>query len=350
MTGLTIEDVARAAGVSRATVSRVLNDAPGATEANRARVRKVIAELGYVPDPAARALASGREAAVDVVVVAPVAAVDWIGTHPYYSRVLAGIMTALDGRPVQLRIHNVAGPDAAAAVDAIARRVTVGAVLADTPPELALRFQRRSRRLVSLVATAEAVPAIEADNEGGAYAAVRYLHGLGRRRIAEIHGPEGISCGVNRQAGYRRAVAELGLADLSAGGGFRREVGFAAAGRLLDRYPDIDAMFVACDLMAAGAVQAITASGRRVPEDVSVVGFDDSIAAVCSNPPLTTMRMPVEEMAAAATRLLLAGPVRAGYRERFPVELVPRESAVLVSRESAVPVSRESASRGSTWP
>jgi DNA-binding LacI/PurR family transcriptional regulator len=85
-------------------------------------------------------------------------------------------------------------------------------------------------------------------------------------------------------------------------------------------------MFIACDLMAAGAVQAITAGGRRVPDDVSIIGFDDSIAAVCANPPLTTMRLPVEEMAAAATRLLLEGsPVR-GHRQLFPVELIVRES------------------------
>jgi DNA-binding LacI/PurR family transcriptional regulator len=323
---MTIEDVARAAGVSRSTVSRVLNDVPGATEAVRVRVRSVIAELGYVPDPAARALASGQQPAIDVVVVAPVSAVEWIGTHPYYSRVLAGIMTALDGHDVQLRIHHAAGPDAAETIDAIARRVTLGAVLADTPAALATRFQRRSPRVVSLVATADSVPAIEADNAGGAYAAVNYLHRLGHRRIAAVHGPDDNSCGVNRRAGYRRAIGELGLEDLSAGGGFRRDVGVSAARWLLDAHPDIEAMFVACDLMAAGAVQAITATGRRVPEDVSVVGFDDSIAAVCSNPPLSTMRMPVEEMAAAAARLLLNGPVRAGYRQHFPVELVLRES------------------------
>lgn len=323
---LTIEDVARAAGVSRATVSRVLNDLPGATEAVRVRVRKVIAEMGYVPDPTARALASGQQPAIDVVVVAPESAIGWIGSHPYYSRVLAGIMTALDGRDVQLRIHNAAGPDAAETVDAIARRVTLGAVLADTPPALASRFQRRCRRLVSLVATADSVPAVEADNAGGAYAAVTYLHRLGRRRIAAIHGPDDSSCGVNRRTGYLRAIGELGLEDLSAGGGFRREVGFRAARHLLDEHPDVDAMFVACDLMAAGALQAITATGRRVPQDVSVVGFDDSIAAVCANPPLSTMRMPVEDMAAAATRLLLGGSVPAGYRQRFPVELVLRES------------------------
>jgi DNA-binding LacI/PurR family transcriptional regulator len=179
--------------------------------------------------------------------------------------------------------------------------------------------------VVSLVATARSVPAVEADNTEGAYAAVQHLHRLGRRRIAAIHGPDD-TCGNSRRAGYRRAVAELGLPDLSTGGAFRREVGLTAARELLDRHPDVDAMFVACDLVAAGAVQAITATGRRVPQDVSVVGFDDSIAAVCANPPLTTMRMPVEDMASAAARLLLDGPVPVGYRQRFPVELVVRES------------------------
>ncbi len=333
---LTIADVARVAGVSRSTVSRVMNDVPGATEAVRHRVRKVIADLGYVPDPTARALASGQLPAIDVVVT-PASAVGWIGSHPYYSRVLAGVMTALDGREVQLRIHNAGGPDAAEAIDAIARRVTLGVVLADAPPALAAQFQRRSRRVVSLVATAESVPAIEADNAGGAYAAVRYLHQLGRRRIAAIHGPEDNSCGVHRRIGYRRAIDELGLEDLSTGGGFRREIGLGAAHRLLTEHPDVDAMFVACDLTAAGAVQAITATGRRVPEDVSVVGFDDSVAAVCSNPPLSTMRAPVEDMAAAATRLLLNGSVRGGYRERFPVELVARESTSQVG--SVIPTS-----------
>lgn len=175
--------------------------------------------------------------------------------------------------------------------------------------------------------TAGAVPAVEPDNAGGAYAAVTYLHRLGRRRIAAIDGPDGITCTVNRRAGYLRAIGEDGLADLSEGGGFTREGGFDAALRLLDRYPDLDAMFVACDLMAAGAVQAITATGRRVPQDVSVIGIDDSIAAACTNPPLTTMRMPVEDMAAAATRLLLDGGVTLGYRQRFPLELVKRASA-----------------------
>jgi DNA-binding LacI/PurR family transcriptional regulator len=322
---LTIEDVARAAGVSRATVSRVMNDVPGATEAVRHRVRTVIAELGYVPDQAARALASRQQPAIDVVVAAPLSGVGWLGSHPYYSRVLAGIMSVLEGRDIQVRIQAVGEADVAG-LEAIADRVSLGAVLACVPADLAVRFQRRSRRVVSLVETATSVPAVEADNFGGAYAAVTYLHQLGRRRIAAIHGPDAISCGVNRRAGYLQAVGEFGLEDLGTGGGFTREGGFDAACQLLERYPDVDAMFVACDLMGAGAVQAITATGRQVPQDVSVIGFDDSIAAVCSNPQLSTMRMPVEDMAGAATRLLLDGGVEVGYRQRVPVELVVRES------------------------
>ncbi|BCY11726.1 LacI family DNA-binding transcriptional regulator [Actinoplanes sp. L3-i22] len=321
---LTIEDVARAAGVSRSTVSRVMNNLPGVNEAVRREVKRIITDLAYVPDQTARALASRQHPAIDVVAVTHGSALGWLGSHPYYSRVLAGVMTVLDGRDVQLRVHSVGDDDAA--VDAIAERATAGIVLADAPPGLAARLRRRCKRVVSLVATANSVPTVEADNAGGAYAAVTFLHGLGRRRIAAIHGPDDTSCGVNRRAGYLRAIEELGLPDLSDGGRFRREVGFDAAHRLLDRYPDLDAMFVACDLMAAGAVQAISATGRGVPHDVSVIGFDDSIAAVCANPPLTTMRMPVEEMAATATRLLLDDSVAGGYRQRFPVELVVRGS------------------------
>ncbi|MGI5247150.1 LacI family DNA-binding transcriptional regulator [Dactylosporangium sp. CA-139066] len=322
----TIEDVARAAGVSRATVSRVINNEPGASGALRARVQEAVAALGYLPNESARALASGRVRAVDVVAV-NYSAIGWLGTHPYYSRVLAGAMSVVENADVQLRVHAVNQHSGAEeAIDAIAQQVTVGALLANVTPELAARFHRRCRRVVSLVATAPAVPAFEADNGQGTYAAVEHLHRLGRRRIAAVHGPEGNTCAIDRREGYRRAVKDLGLEEIGDGGDFLREDGYAAAQRLLARRPDIDAMFVACDLMGAGAVQAITASGRTVPRDVSVVGFDDSIAAVCANPPLSTMRMPVEEMAAEATRLLLEGTPATGLRRRFPVELIERAS------------------------
>ncbi|WP_203843361.1 LacI family DNA-binding transcriptional regulator [Winogradskya humida] len=324
----TIMDVARVAGVSRATVSRVINKAPGASDQLRARVEAAVAELGFLPDPTARALASGRHRAVDVVAFAcGPPDIRWLGADPYYSRVLSGMMSLLQAQDVQMRIHAVNGDSGPGEIDAIAERVTVGAVLTSLPPELASRFYSRCRQVVSLVATSPVVPAIEADNAGGTRAAVEHLYALGRRRIAAIHGPKDNTCATARRAGYRNAMADLGLPPIEAHGYFMRESGRAAARELLERCPDLDAMVVASDLMAAGAVQAITASGRSVPHDVALVGFDDSIAAECANPPLTTMRVPVEEMAAAATRLLLTGDVPPGHRQYFPVELVQRESA-----------------------
>ncbi|WP_345633934.1 LacI family DNA-binding transcriptional regulator [Rugosimonospora acidiphila] len=322
----TIEDVARAAGVSRATASRVINNAPGASGPLRARVSAAVAELGYQPNETARALASGRQRAVDVVAVTYGPGPGWLATHPYFSRVLAGMMPVLERVDAQLRLHAVGLRSSAAAIDEIADNAGLGVVLADITPALAVRVHRRCRRTVSLVPTAPSVPGVEADNIGGAYAAVNELHQRGCRRIAAIHGPAANPCAIDRRTGYRQAVDALGLAELSADGDFRREGGYHAAQRLLEQHPDIDAMFIACDLMAAGAIQAITASGRRVPHDISIIGFDDSIAAVCTNPPLTTMRLPVEDMAAAATRLLLEGTPSAGYRQRFPVDLVVRDS------------------------
>ncbi|ROQ62770.1 DNA-binding LacI/PurR family transcriptional regulator [Streptomyces sp. 840.1] len=326
MTGFrpTINDVALAAGVSRSTASRVVNDVPGASDPVRARVRAAVAELGYRPNESARALASGRRRAVDVIAVSSGAG--RLGTHPYFSRVLAGMMPVLEEADAQLRLHAMGSEPGAGDIEEIAANATLGVVLADAGPAVARRFHRRCRRVVSMVPTAASVPGMEADNTGGAYAAVGELHRLGRRRIAAVHGPAGNPCAADRRLGYLRAAEDLGLPVLDADGDFCREGGYATASRLLERDPGIDAMFVACDLMAAGAVQAITATGRRVPEDVSVIGFDDSIAAVCANPPLTTMRLPVEEMAAAAIRLLLDGsPVR-GHRQYFPVELVTRRS------------------------
>jgi len=321
----TIDDVARAAGVSRATVSRVINNAPGASEPLRERVYLVASELGYQPNETARTLATGRQRSVDLIAVNYDPAIT-LGTHPYYSRVLAGVAPVLDHADIPLRVHSIPEADAAASIDTIAAHATAGAIPANVTPDLAARFHHRCRRVISLVPTAPGVPAIQADNTGGAAAAVQHLHDLGRRRIAAIHGPDNNTCAIDRRTGYQQAVQYHGLADLSANGGFTREGGYQTARQLLDEHPEIDAIFVACDLMAAGAIQAITATGRTVPHNVSVVGFDDSLAAICTNPPLTTMRLPTEQMATTATQLLLAGNIPTGYRQHVPVTLIRRDS------------------------
>ncbi|MFD9735215.1 LacI family DNA-binding transcriptional regulator [Umezawaea sp. NPDC059074] len=303
-----------------------MNNAPGASPAVRERVRRAMSELGYEPDQTARALASGRQRAVDVVAVTDGPVIGWLGSHPYYSRVLAGVVSALEGTDVQVRVQALPRSAGVEVVDAIAAQASVGIVLADVPVASAVRFRQRCRRVVSLAATSPSMPAVEADNAGGAYAAVEYLHRLGRRRIAAVHGPEHSADARERKDGFLRAIRQFGLPEIGETGDFRREFGDDAARRLLAAHPEIDAVFVACDLVAAGAAQAITALGRTIPDDVSLVGFDDSVAAACANPPLTTMRMPVEEMAVAATRLLLGGDVGSGVRQTLPVELVVRGS------------------------
>src|SRR5262249_25954075 len=155
----TIEDVARLAGVSRATASRVINDVPGASGPLRQRVHAAVAELGYRPNGVARALASGRVWAVDVIAVTYGPGIGWLGTHPYFSRVLAGIMPVLEDARTQLRLHAVGLDDAGDAIDKIASNATVGAILADITPDLATQFHRRCRRVVSMVPTVAMVPA-----------------------------------------------------------------------------------------------------------------------------------------------------------------------------------------------
>lgn len=318
----TILDVARAAGVSRAAASRVINDEPGVAGAVRLRVRQVIRDLDYRPNPAARALASGRSDVVDLVVVDDCSAT--FGVNPYYGRVVAGVLAGLAGTDAHMRVHVVGEPDAAKLLASLADTTDFGALLVNVPPGVAAGADR----VISMHASAPGVPFVDTENTAGAYAAVQHLYSLGRRRIGAIHGPRASACAVQRHDGYLDAMRDLGLAPIGGGGDFRREVGYAEATRLLRRHPDLDALFVACDLVAAGALQALADAGRRVPGDVAVVGYDDSLIARCTQPPLTSVRQPVEEMAAAATRALVADRLSTYGRQLFPAELVLRQSTV----------------------
>jgi DNA-binding LacI/PurR family transcriptional regulator len=149
---------------------------------------------------------------------------------------------------------------------------------------------------------------VDADNRGGARAAVEHLAGLGRRTIATIAGPSNMCAGIDRLDGYREALEGAGLPvrkGLIGEGDFFEESGHREMVRLLSRRPDVDAVFAASDLMAAGAIKALRDAGRRVPADVAVVGFDDAPIASHTVPTLTTIRQPLDEMTAAAADLLL---------------------------------------------
>jgi DNA-binding LacI/PurR family transcriptional regulator len=171
---------------------------------------------------------------------------------------------------------------------------------------------------------------VDADNRGGARLAVDHLARRGRRRIATITGPQDMGVGQDRLDGYLDGLAAAGLAgDLVEAGDFTEEGGAAAMARLLARPgPPVDAVFAASDLMAAGALRALRAAGRRVPDDVAVVGFEDSAVARYTQPPLTTVRQPIEEMGRQATRLLLAKVAgeTGGMHLILDVDLVVRAS------------------------
>jgi DNA-binding LacI/PurR family transcriptional regulator len=321
----TLADVAAAAGVSKAAVSRVINDAPGASAHTRERVQEVIARLGFRPDSVARALASGHGDLVELIILDDPS---MFASSPYYGRVTGGILQELAGSNAQLRVHVVEEPEAPALLAKVAETASIGVLLSNVPPALVSEFYARCDRVVTLGPSAPAVPHVDVENAAGAYAAVKHLHEIGRRRIAALHGQDANPDAVARREGYQRAVLELGLPDLSAAGKFQLESGHELTLRLLAEAPELDALFVACDLMAAGSLQALAGAGRRVPEDVAVVGFDDSLIATCTTPPMSSVRQPVEEMAAAATRALVNRQIAPHWRCVFPADLRVRQSSV----------------------
>ena len=336
MTSPTLEQVAALAGVSRATVSRVVNGSPKVSPAVRAQVERAVAKLGYVPNRAARSLVTRRADSVALVVSEPHAR---FFSEPFFAGMVRGVSAALAETGVQLLLliaHDL--PDRGRLERYVVGGHVDGVLLASLhghdPLPATLERAGVPAVLVGRPAADRGAPAsyVDADNRGGARAAVGHLAGRGRRRIATITGPLDMGVGLDRLDGYRDGLAAAGL-DADPGlvepGDFTEEGGAAATARLLERPgPPVDAIFAASDLMAAGALRALRAAGRRVPEDVAVVGFEDSAVARYAQPPLTTVRQPIEEMGRQATRLLLdkvAGEA-GGMHLILDTELVVRAS------------------------
>ncbi|MFJ3160394.1 LacI family DNA-binding transcriptional regulator [Streptomyces kanasensis] len=308
----TLEAVAARAGVSRATVSRVVNGGAGVRRPLVDRVRRAVEELGYIPNHAARTLVTRRNGAVAVIIAEPEFR---IFSDPFFEQQVRGISRELTAHDSQLVLLWVEG---AGDYERIARYLGGGHVdgaLAfsvhddDELPAIVRRVQVPTvfgGRPGWPGATGEpAVPYVDADNRGGAREAVRYLVGQGRRRIAHIAGPRDQTSATDRLAGYRDVLLD-GDPGLVAQGDFTEGSGAVAMAGLLDRRPDLDAVFAANDLMASGALRVLRERGLRVPQDVAVVGFDDmeSVAAV-TDPPLTTVRQDIEGMGRLMVRLLM---------------------------------------------
>ncbi|WP_328912761.1 MULTISPECIES: LacI family DNA-binding transcriptional regulator [unclassified Streptomyces] len=304
----TLEAVAARAGVSRATASRVVNGSNGVRAPLAERVREAVEELGYVPNQAARTLVTRRNDAIAVVVAEPETR---FFADPFFAQQIRGIskeLTAYDNQLVLLLTEGAAD------------YARVGRYLAGGHVDGALLFSLHDDDTLPVLARKAGVPTViggrpgwsdgetlyvDCDNRGGARDAVHHLLGLGRRQIAHIAGPLDQTASVDRLDGFRDVLPDTDP-RLIAEGDFTPDGGARAMTELLDRCPEVDAVFAASDAMASGALRVLRTRGRRVPEDVAVVGFDDIVSfAQWADPPLTTIRQDIEEMGRMMARLLL---------------------------------------------
>ncbi|MGK5678337.1 LacI family DNA-binding transcriptional regulator [Actinoplanes sp. URMC 104] len=336
----TMDQVAEAAGVSRATVSRVINGAPSVDSKIREIVQRAIAETGYVPNVAARSLVTRRSNSVALVISEPDrpdnhSFLNRIFTDPYFGRITAGATGALRPHDIHLVVIPTDSTDHHQVMRYLRQGHVDGVLLISSHEHDTLPRQVHELGIPAVVSARPtspiAVSYVDVDQRLGARLAAERLLTRGCRRLATISGPLDIPSGLDRLEGFRSFLANRGLGDVPAvEGDFTRAGGEAAARRLLAEHPDVDGLFVASDLMAEGALRAVQDLGRRVPADLAVVGFDDSSAALDCRPLLTTVRQPVEEMAAEMAEVLLAHIATPGRLPRsvtFQPTLVVRDSA-----------------------
>jgi DNA-binding LacI/PurR family transcriptional regulator len=331
----TLEEVAARAGVGRGTVSRVVNGSPQVSERTRVRVMRAVDELGYVPNMAARALVTRRSGAIALVISEPE---ERIFGEPFFAGVVRGITTVVGEASRQLVLALVQTREQVDRLDTYLTPQHVDGVLmlsahdADTLPS---RIQGRGLPIVFCGRPGQMgeMSYVDVDNTGGARDAVTHLVSSGRGVVALIAGPQDMIAGRDRLEGYRQALAAAGREldeTLVEFGDFSETSGASAMTALLERRPDIDAVFAASDLMALGALRVLREAGRKVPEDVALVGFDDGPLAAVANPPLTTVHQPMEQLGREMATMLLAqisaGGVSAPEQRVLDTTLVERAS------------------------
>ncbi|MFC6356510.1 LacI family DNA-binding transcriptional regulator [Luethyella okanaganae] len=329
----TLEAVAEAAGVSRATVSRVVNASPTVRPEVVDIVNAAIGKLNYVPNRAARSLASRQTQAIALVV--PEDPTRFFG-DPYFAAIVQGITRRLDESEYILNLL----------------------VASDDPAHKAMRYLRSGNVDGALIVShhdddeyvtdiATVMPSVfggrppndadpgshyvDIDNIAGAQLAARHLIDIGRTRIGTITGPVDMPAGIDRLNGFLRTLEAAGVAtDAIENADFTASGAATATRRLLDRIPDADALFVASDLMATGALTVLRERGLSIPGDIAVVGFDDSPLAASADVPLTTVSQPSTGMGFAMADMLLrllSGDETVPHRTIMPTRLVLRASA-----------------------
>jgi DNA-binding LacI/PurR family transcriptional regulator len=327
-----MEDVAELAGVSRGTVSRVLNGSGQVSKASRVAVREAIWRTGYVVNQSARSLVTRSSGAIAFVLSEPP---DRLFEDPVLGSLLRSCTQLLSDQGRSLMLMLAGTPAEKNRTLEFVRSGHVDGVLLvsmhDGDP-LAAALHAAGLPVVVCGRPPSNGPAltyVAADDRGGARLMTQYLLDQGCQRIATVAGPADTAGGVERLAGYRDVLGRRATARMIArASAYTIEAGREAMAELIESCPDLDAVFVASDLLAAGALQALQWTGRKVPADVRLGGFDDSSIASATTPSLTTIRQPLSQVATELVEVLLqliAG--RPASSRVLPTELVRRLSA-----------------------
>ena len=327
----TLAQVAAAAGVSPATASRVLTGSVRVSTSARRQVHEAMSRLGYVRRRAPRGASPRRgDRTVAAVVCDPI---HRVFAEPFYARLLGAIDDVLGKHGIATMVMSAAAPSVTTVAAPLVSGAVSGVLLVGArsghPLAVTLAASGVPVRCVGLPPDGVDLPYIDVDNADGARQAAEHLLLQGRKHITMIGGPAALPAARQRVDGFRARLNEAGYYDVPvAYGDFTHASGVHATRWLLQRMPNLDAIFAASDTMAAAAIGVLRDAGRKVPDDVAVVGFDDAPIARHPRPPLTTVRQPIEELAAVGTRLLLAGMTGTAPEQNpvLPAELVIRES------------------------
>lgn len=331
-------DVARIAGVSRTAVSFVLNDVPASNipETTRERILQVARELNYVPNVQALNLVTGKTMMIALVVRQTS---EQMSIDTFTGEFIRGVTAVVEQQDYHLVIHAAEPATQESTYGKLVRTRKVDGLLIASPlvndPEVRQLHDEGTPIVLNGATEADDIPSVDVDNRQGAYAAVRHLIGLGHQRIGHIsNAPFSYRSSSDRLAGYRQALEEAHLVydeRLVLAGQFTPSSGYKPMQTLLALSPPPSAVFIGSDTVALGAIEAVRERGYRIPDDISVIGFDDIIFSRYTDPPLTTVRVPAYKLGYSAGELILKiiqGERLPTKRIVLPTELVYRRSTV----------------------